>query len=1292
MPIDMTVTVKPALSPSASSHEGEALPFRHPLPPIHYPDALPVSAQREDIARALRENPVIIVGGETGSGKTTQLPKICLDIGRGVRGLIGHTQPRRIAASATARRIASELGSPLGHHVGFKVRFTDRLGHGASVKLMTDGILLAETQGDPLLRQYDTLIIDEAHERSLNIDFLLGYIRQILPRRPDLKVVITSATMDASHFARYFGSDTNPAPVIDVSGRLYPVEIRYRPLVPAEATAQKPQGGDKGEQDGVSAILSAADEAMRAGQGDILVFLPGEREIRMAADRLRAHYPPHVLVLPLYARLSAQEQERVFERTNARRIILATNVAETSLTVPGVRFVIDTGLARVKRYSYRNKVEQLHIEPISQAAANQRAGRCGRVASGICIRLYDESDFLSRAPYTTPEIMRSSLAGVILRMQSLQLGDVEAFPFPDMPSSRAIADGYQLLQELGALSASRQITPLGRQLARLPLDPRIGRMILAGHEQGSLAELLVIASALSIQDPRDRPADKQEAADRAHQLFSDSRSAFLSFLKMWQWVDEAYKNRKSQRQWQEQCRARFLSPLRLREWQDIHSQLLALAHEQGWRSNQTPATSEQVHLAILTGLLGNIGCRAPSAPHYLGARGIRFFPSPGSASGKKQGRWVVAAELVETKRLYARCMAQIQPEWVERVGAHLLKKSWSAPRWEKKTAQVVASEQATLHGLVIYGQRRVCYGDIDSQVSREIFIRSALVEGEWETRLPFFSHNRRLIDEIDAMEDRLRSTAIRVDDHVIAAFYDARLPNDVCDGSCFEKWYASAAAQDPHLLFMTREDLMRHTADGVGVDFFPKSLLLSGVEMPLHYHFAPGSPRDGATLSVPLYALNQLSAESCEWLVPGMLKEKVQGLLKSLPQKWRRHCLPLKDYAGAFCERIHSQGRFARGNLLDALIADVCEQTGMTPARTDFRVETLPAHLFMNFCVTDETGRMLEMARHLDVLRESLARSARDCFQKMAAGALPDAGFPLPPTDEIRSAAPKQWTNWNFGDWQEQVPLLASPQSPRGYPALVDKETACEIVVFDDSRLAAETHYGGLRRLFSLQLKEQMKYLSRNIAHCREMEMMALSLGIQIDIREQLLLAGLNAAFMRDPLPADARSFKERLEEGKSRLGLLLNNIAGLAWQIWSEYGQAHRKIQGIKANPPAVSDMREQMGALLHARFLTENDLERLSHFPRYIRACAMRADRVQNAPERDAKLMAAWHAVAEPYWRMRKAHRQSGLADSADMCAFRWLLEELRVSLFAQELRTPMPVSVKRLGKIWEALRGQG
>ncbi|WP_229416880.1 ATP-dependent RNA helicase HrpA, partial [Massilia eburnea] len=1322
--------------------------FRNPLPPITFPEELPVSGRRAEIAEALGKHQVVIVSGETGSGKTTQLPKICLELGRGQKGLIGHTQPRRIAASSTAKRIAVELGTPLGETVGYKVRFNDTLSKGASVKLMTDGILLAETQTDPLLKAYDTIIIDEAHERSLNIDFLLGYLKQILPRRPDLKVIITSATIDAERFARHFTQEGKPpVPVIEVSGRLYAVEVRYRPVEREQVVVPGAQGGDakgartaaaRDKRDLMDAIVDGVDEVCRIGSGDVLVFLPGEREIRDAAEALRKHHPPHVEILPLFARLSVEEQDRVFRTTNARRIVLATNVAETSLTVPGIRYVVDAGLARVKRYSYRNKVEQLQVEPVAQSAANQRAGRCGRVADGVCIRLYDEQDFLQRPKFTDPEILRSSLASVILRMKSLHLTDVESFPFIEPPLGRAIADGYQLLQELGAVDDDNQLTPLGRKLAKLPLDPRVGRMILAAQEYHCLTEVLIVASALSVQDPRDRPVEHQQAADEAHKKFADEKSEFLSYLKIWKWFENAIEHKKSNRQLMDSCRATFLNQLRLREWRDVHSQLLTIVKEQGWRTNELPATYDQLHMALLTGLLGNIGFKGEDEPGgaYLGARGIKFHVWPGSHLSKKPGKWIVSAELVETTRLYARCVARIEPEWIEKIGGHLLKKSWGEPRWEKRPAQVTASERATLYGIVVYSQRRINYGQKNPAEAREIFIRDALVGGDYDTRLPFFAHNHKLVREIENLEHKSRRQDVLVDDQLIEAFYDEHIPADVVNGAGFEKWYKDASHDDPKLLFLNRDDLMRHEAAGITTDLFPKKMMAAGLEMQLSYHFEPGTPRDGVTLTVPLYALNQLSRERCEWLVPGMLKEKVHLLLKTLPQKQRRHMVPLPDYAAKFCERTE----FARGDLIDAIIADIRKQITISVLTSDFKPEQLPAHHFMNFKVVDEHGRQLDMGRNLATLQAEYGLQARQSFQRMAEGGnTPASAAPLAPlagggigagssgggagaakgkhggiaADAARGAAGSgssagagvgsgrggainagagaapQHTNittWSFGELPELLEITQGKLSLIGFPALVDKGTHCDLEVFDDPNVAARTHRIGLRRLFMLQMRDQIKFVEKSIPNLQQMGMQFMSMGTQEELRDQIIAKAIDIACLQDPLPTDEASFNKRKDEGKSRIVLLVNEIARLVSQVLTEYHGLPKRLQGISQQ--VAQDMQQQLQGLVHKRFLIENEFAQLSHFPRYLKAMNVRLEKLRADAARDAKAMSEWNQAAAPYQRLMR-DKSAGKNTDPKLVEYRWMLEELRVSLFAQELRTPMPVSVKRLTKVWESMQ---
>ena len=979
-----------------------------PQPPyvLDFPDSLPVSARRQDIMDALAEHQVIIVCGETGSGKTTQLPKIALAMGRGLSRanarpgeaarLIGHTQPRRIAASSVAKRIAEELKTPLGEVVGYKVRFQDRLSAQTTVKLMTDGILLAETQTDPLLKAYDTIIIDEAHERSLNIDFLLGYLRQILPRRPDLKVIVTSATIDADRFAQHFASAKGKAPVILVSGRTYPVEQRYRPFEESR------------EYDLNAAIADGVDELWAGGAGgDILVFLPGEREIREAADHLRKHmahqaWTRNAEVLPLFARLSQAEQDRVFDTGGGRRIVLATNVAETSLTVPGIRYVIDAGTARVKRYSLRSKVEQLMVEPISQAAANQRSGRCGRVANGICIRLYDEKDFTGRARFTDPEILRSSLAGVILRMKSLHLGQVEDFPFIEAPSKRAITDGYQLLAELGAVDEANELTPMGRELAKLPLDPRVGRMILEARQRHALDEVLVIASALSVQDVRDRPMEAQAQADQAHAKFDDEKSEFSGYLNLWRWLNDARgghgtEHKLSHRQYEQLLRQNFINVRRVREWRDTHSQLLTVVAEHQWKPNTQPASYEQLHKSMLAGLLGNIGCKLDDEDVYLGARGIKFHRHPGAHLKKKPGRWIVVAELVETTRLFGRGIAAIEPQWLEDVGAHLVKKQLLDPHWEKKSAEVVAFERATLYGLTIYNGRRKAYGTVDPVGARDIFIRQALVDGQWDTALPFLAANQKMVAKVEELEHKSRRQDVLVDDELIAAFYDAQIPSEVFNGRLLEQWWREQSRTHPKCLFLTREELMRHEAAGITTQAFPKQIRLGGVDCAASYLHQPGDARDGVTISVPLFVLNQVSEERGEWLVPGMLKDKIQALLKSLPQKPRSRFVPLPESAARLAEALSAPEVFGSGSLTEVLLKRVRDETSLDVKRADFKLDMLSPHLFMNLRVVDEHGRQLGEGRNLGALKAELGSKARGAFQalaqlKVVAGAASTAG------------------------------------------------------------------------------------------------------------------------------------------------------------------------------------------------------------------------------------------------------------------------------------------------------------
>lgn len=1226
-------------------------------PPIAFDESLPINERREDIAAAIAAHQVVVICGETGSGKTTQLPKICLAIGRGLTGYIGHTQPRRIAARATAARIAQELGSEVGRHVGYKVRFTDRTQPSCLIKLMTDGILLAETQGDPELRQYDTLIIDEAHERSVNIDFLLGYLERLLPRRPDLKLVITSATLDAERFSRHFGD----CPVIEVSGRLHPIEIRYRPF-----------DEDK-DADLNAAIVAAVGEAHREGPGDVLVFLPGEREIREAAEALRKNHPPGLEILPLYARQSAEEQARVFAPHVGRRVVLATNVAETSLTVPGIRYVIDSGLARIKRYSHRHQVEQLKIEPIAQAAAKQRAGRCGRVSAGICFRLYSEEDFAKRPAHTEPELLRASLAGVILRMQALGLGAIEEFPFLDRPAPRAIAEGYRLLEDLGALAENRQLTEIGRELAKLPVDPKVGRMILAAREYGCLAEILVIAAALEVEDPRERPLDRQAAADQAHAQWTDERSEFLAWLKLWQAADAVFRHESTSKQkaW---CKTNFLSWRRLREWRDIHGQLATLAHEHGWRENQQPASYEAIHKALLSGLLGHIGLYDEEAKAYRGAHGVKFSLHPGSRLAKKAGRWIVAGELVETTRLFARCIAKIEPAWLEEVGAHRLRRQIYEPHWEKNAGQVIAYERITLHGLVIDARRRVHFGPQDPRLAREIMIRGALVAGEvtedWQRRWPFLRHYLQIRAEIEKLEQKLRRPDVLVDDELVFAFFDARLPEGIYTLAAFDAWRREAEREAPRLLFLAKEELMRHEAAGVTSEAFPPHFEHRGQRLRLSYKHDPGAADDGVTLALPLPLLNQLSATRCEWLVPGLLKEKVLALLKTLPQKYRHRLQPLAAFAEAFCATAHDDEE----PLAKALARAIEEKIAQKLPLDALRPGELAPHLQMNFRLLDEHGGTIAMSRNLSELRQQFGERASRSF---AAGGAKEKEAWL---------AGKKAARWEFGALPELIELEIDGGTVVGFPALVDEGDGVRLAAFDTEEKARAEHEKGLIRLFALAMKPQVETLGK----AAELRRLALShhafFPSEAALREEIVALALRRACLSSPWPQDEAGFIERCQSGKGRLLLIGQEILRLAQTILDAHSVINKKLATIaKAFPTAYADIGEQLAGLLPRRFLREIPWERLAHYPRYLAAIEQRLVKLREDPARDGRLLHEWRAVAREWQREWSAAQGAGRSDPF-LEEYRWLLEELRVALFAQQLKTPTPVSSKRLQKMWQ------
>ncbi len=1331
-------------------------PVLRPLPELTFPELLPVSGLRLEIAQAIRDHPVVIVCGETGSGKTTQLPKICALAGRGQAGLIGHTQPRRLAATSVARRIAEELGSPLGTHVGYKIRFNEKLSDGATFKIMTDGILLAESQTDLLLSSYDTIIVDEAHERSLNIDFLLGYLKQLIegPRRGQLRLVITSATIDSERFAAHFGAPGRPAPIIEVSGRLYPVEIRYQdPTQPARRQddtsgnngnngangssgsngAIGNNGDDEDETDLPSRIEAAIDELWAQRPGDVLVFLPGEREIRDTHEHLRrAHARRTALgpveILPLYSRLSAADQDRVFKPGNGRRIVLATNVAETSLTVPGIRYVVDTGLARVKRYRYRSRVEQLQIEAISQAAANQRSGRCGRISDGVCIRLYSEIDFQGRPRFTDPEVLRSSLATVILRMKALHLTDVDQFPFLDPPPRKAIVDGFALLHELNAVDESQSLTDTGRALARLPLDPKIGRMLLAAKDNQSLAEVLVVAAALTCQDPRERPPALQQAADQQHRRFADDQSDFASLLKLWAYWRDASEHRsehgESNRQLAQRFEREFLSVRKLREWTDVHSQLSETVTDMRWRVNETPASYEQIHVALLAGLLGSLGTRAPEDTQYTATHAVKFLIHPSSTLVKKAPRWLMAAEWIDTGRLYARMVARIEAPWIERVGAHLLAKSWSDPVWSKNAGQLVAMERGVLYGLPIYLQRRVMHGAREPALSRERLIRDGLIDGDLslDPRLAFIEQNRRLIAEVQKLEQKIRRPELLVNEDFLFDWFDARLPSDVWSLDALAQWWKSARTATPKLLQLSRDELIRKDSEGVDSNAFPKCLVVKGLELPLAYQFDPGSAHDGVTLLVPLHLLNQLEAAQLEWLVPGMLRDKVNALVKSLPQKIRRHLVPIPEFVQGFSEfaRTAEQDR----GLVDALIDYIQSKISIRPQAIDFKLEQVPAHLFMNLKLLDDQRGYVAESRSLAHLKTEFGSRAQSAFQAafasvrgriqaapravdgaqkrpppvrltrpvpgplplQSAHPQPTSGTPQQPASVTLPRSGTLHTEWSFGDLPEMLELESSAADGEatliGYPALVDRNDAVELCVFDQPEVAARTHHQGLRRLFLIALKEPIKYFCKTIPEFTAMSLAFARFGGAEELRVELVLAMLDRTCMAEPLPLTRTQFEARAQEARSRLNLVGQELARTVAAILSEHGLVQKRLAGIRGFPEVVRDIEAQLAGLLGRKFISKTPPAQLPHVLRYLKAVVLRIDKLRADPLRDQQKMREANALIQGY---RKLYVQRAGQQDSRLADFFWLLEELRVSLYAQELRTPAPVSVKRLERHW-------
>ncbi|SFI91869.1 ATP-dependent helicase HrpA [Amycolatopsis sacchari] len=1222
-------------------------------PKITYPAELPVSRRKDDIAAAIRDNQVVIVAGETGSGKTTQLPKICLELGLGVRGQIGHTQPRRLAARTVAERIASELGTELGGTVGYQVRFTDTSGDDTMVKLMTDGILLAEIQHDRMLRRYDTIIIDEAHERSLNIDFLLGYLKQLLPRRPDLKVIITSATIDPERFAEHFSG----APIVEVSGRTYPVEVRYRPIV-------DPDQPDAEERDQVQAISDAVDELCAEGPGDILVFLSGEREIRDTADALSKQDRPNTEILPLYARLSAADQHRVFQRHTGRRIVLATNVAETSLTVPGIKYVIDPGTARISRYSHRTKVQRLPIEPISQASANQRKGRCGRTSDGICIRLYTEADFESRPEFTDPEILRTNLASVILQMTALGLGDIAAFPFVEAPDRRQITDGKQLLQELGAFDGDK-LTEVGRQLAQLPVDPRLGRMVLEAAKNGCVREVMIIAAALSIQDPRERPADRQEAAQQQHARFADKTSDFLAYLNLWEYLREQQKAL-SGNQFRRLCRNEFLNYLRVREWQDIYSQLRQLAKPLGITLNSEPADPQNVHISLLAGLLSHVGLKDPEKGDYLGARGARFAVFPGSALFKKQPRWLVSAELVETSRLWARVNARIEPEWVEPLAGHLVKRTYSEPHWERKRAAVVASERVTLYGVPLVVGRKVNYGRIDPELSRELFIRHALVEGDWDTRHEFFAANRALLDEVEDLENRARRRDLLVDDQTLFEFYDQRVGEEVVSGRHFDTWWKKTRRTQPDLLNFEKAMLVTEAADAVRESDYPDTWTQGSQRLALTYQFEPGADADGVTVHIPLPVLNQITPDGFDWQVPGLREELVTALIKSLPKQLRRNFVPAPDTAKYVLSRVSP----ADGPLLDVLAGELEDLRGVPVPPDAWQLAAVPEHLRMTFRVVDERGRRLAEGKDLLALKRSLSGKVRETISR-AANSIEREGLTKPAFGEL----PKVFASTRRG------------HEVKAFPALVDEGSSVAVRMLDTPVEQRQQMWLGTRKLLRLNLPSPMKFINRNLSNNAKLVLGRNPHGSVAGLLEDCVDCAVDKLMADNGGPSwDEAGFAVLLEKVRGSVNPAVLVVLSEVEQILRAANDVETRLADARGPAESLADIRAQLDALVFPGFVTATGYDRLPNLVRYLRAIERRIDKLANAAAKDVELLRDVRWLREEYERAVAA-LPPGVQPGPELVEVRWMLEELRVSYFAQTLGTAHPVSAKRILKALDA-----
>ncbi|MEW2549609.1 ATP-dependent RNA helicase HrpA [Streptomyces sp. NPDC047002] len=1274
------------------------------LPEVTYPEQLPVSQKKDTILEAIRDHQVVIVAGETGSGKTTQIPKICLELGRGVRGMIGHTQPRRIAARTVAERVAEELGTPLGETVGWKVRFTDQVNPESTfVKLMTDGILLAEIQTDRDLRAYDTIIIDEAHERSLNIDFLLGYLAQLLPRRPDLKLVITSATIDPERFARHFGSFASvaagapaadggrAAPIVEVSGRTYPVEVRYRPLLEED--------GDDGDRDQITAISDAVDELMAEGPGDILVFLSGEREIRDTADALERRRLRGTEILPLYARLSHAEQHRVFQRHTGRRIVLATNVAETSLTVPGIKYVIDPGTARISRYSHRTKVQRLPIEPVSQAGANQRKGRCGRTSDGICVRLYSEDDFLARPEFTDAEILRTNLASVILQMTAAGLGDIEKFPFIDPPDHRNIRDGVQLLQELGALDPDQKeqrgrLTPLGRKLSQLPVDPRLARMVVEADRNGCVREVMVIAAALSIQDPRERPSDKQAQADQQHARFKDETSDFLAFLNLWRYLREQQEARSSS-SFRRMCKSEYLNYLRIREWQDIYSQLRTVARQMGIVLNEDDAPEQRVHVSLLAGLLSHIGMkdvkeskgqdakggdggRGARGGEYIGARNAKFAIFPGSALFRKPPRFVMSAELVETSRLWARVNARIEPEWIEPLAGHLLKRTYSEPHWEKDMAAVMAYEKVTLYGVPIVTDRKVNYGRIDPEASRDLFIRNALVEGDWRTHHQFFHDNRKLLGEVEELEHRARRRDILVDDETLFDFYDRRVPEDVVSGAHFDSWWKRKRTEEPDLLDFERSMLINEAAESVTKDDYPDAWRQGGLKFRVTYQFEPGADADGVTVHIPLQVLNQVTGDGFDWQIPGLREQLVTELIRSLPKPVRRHYVPAPNFAQRFLDLAVPR----QEPLPSALARALQQMVGVPVAAEDFDLSRVPDHLKITFRIVDERRRRLAEAKDLETLRLKLRPRARQALSKAAAATAERSGG-----EAIERSGLRDWT---IGTLVRVFETRRAGQPVRAYPALLDQGETVAVRLFDTEDEQRRAMWRGTRRLILLNVPvSPAKFASSKLTNQQKLHLSSSPHGSLQALFEDCATAAADKLIADHGGPAwDEESYRKLYDSVRADLVDATVRTVAQVQQILAAWQACERRLrattsQALLAN---VQDVRDQLARLVPPGFVTAVGVRRLPDLMRYLVAADRRLQQMPTAVQRDTTRMEKVHEMQDEYaWLLEQLPQGRPVPEEVE--GIRWMIEELRVSYFAHALGTPRPVSDKRIVKAIDA-----